>query len=79
MKSSALPLYPPRAELQSFFFATLSPPPKIFFFFLFPMPRSKFPSSDSNAEVRAAQEKYLAVKAAAQERKKRKKEEAEQK
>ena len=43
------------------------------------MPRSKFPSSDSNAEVRAAQEKYLAVKAAAQERKKRKKEEAEQK
>ena len=41
------------------------------------MSRSNSPSSDSDAEVLAAQEKYLAAKAVAQERKKREKEEAE--
>ena len=43
------------------------------------MSRSKLSSSDSDAEVLAAQEKYLAAKIAVQERKKRKREEAEQK
>ena len=43
------------------------------------MPRSKLPFSDSNVEILAVQEKYLAAKVMAQERKKREKEEAEQK
>ena len=42
------------------------------------MPRNNSPSSDSDVEVLAAQERYLAAKAVVQERKKREKEEAKQ-